>query len=80
MRNFWLEGQIEGRKSMVTGGPTTKEGTMRVDIKVKEKGKSVTALTIVCIPDINLNLNNIQIFNGAGTLLQCMIFDIKEVK
>lgn len=80
MRNFWLEGQIEGRKSMITGGPIKKEGTMWVDIKVKEKGKSVTALTIVCFPDTNLNLNNIQIFNGAGTLLQCMIFDTEEVK
>ena len=48
MRNFYMEADIEGRKTMLTGGPAAKDGGMTVDIRQREEGNSVLAFRIEC--------------------------------
>lgn len=48
MRNFYIEADIEGRKTMLTGGPAAKDGGMTVDIRQREEGNSVLAFRIEC--------------------------------
>lgn len=48
MRNFWLEADIDGRETLVTGGPRSKDGGMNVEISMRDGGCSVTACTIHC--------------------------------
>lgn len=49
MRNFYMEADIDGRKSMLTGGPAAKDGEMTVTIRQRDKGNSVVAFKIYCI-------------------------------
>jgi hypothetical protein len=46
MRNFWIEGKIDGRKAKLTGGPRNKEGGFSVTVYVKSEGESMQALTV----------------------------------
>lgn len=48
MRNFWLETKVDGRKSILTGGPRNKDGGMTTKIYVRDCGESVLAYKIVC--------------------------------
>lgn len=49
MRNFYMEADIDGRSSMLTGGPAAKDGEMTVTIRQRDKGNSVVAFKIYCI-------------------------------
>jgi len=46
MRNFWLEGNIDGRKSPITGGPQSKDGGFRLNVRMRDNGESVVGLRI----------------------------------
>ena len=48
MRNFWMEAQIDGRKTELKGGPIAKTGGMDVTIYQREKGVSKTAVRVAC--------------------------------
>lgn len=48
MRNFWLETKVDGRKSILTGGPRNKDGGMTTKLYVRDCGESVLAYKIVC--------------------------------
>lgn len=49
MRNFYMEADIDGRSSMLTGGPAAKDGEMYVTIRQRDAGNSVVAFIIRCI-------------------------------
>lgn len=48
LRNFWVETQIDGRKTKLTGGPKNKTGGLRTKVYVRDRGQSVLACKIVC--------------------------------
>lgn len=48
MRNFWVEGKIDGRESWLTGGPRNKNGSLHLRIYQRDNGESKLALTIYC--------------------------------
>lgn len=49
MRNFYLTADIDGRKTLLAGGPRAKNGEMHVVIRQRENGFSLRAFTIDCI-------------------------------
>jgi hypothetical protein len=55
VRNFWIEGFIDGRNTDVTGGPKSKEGGMTVNIYQRNCGSIEKALRIECL-ECNGNL------------------------
>lgn len=48
VRNFWVDANIDGRKTMLSGGPTSKEGGMCVVIKQRSNGGIVKAAVVHC--------------------------------
>jgi hypothetical protein len=46
VRNFYVEGHVDGRKTDLTGGPVNREGGMRLFITQRENGSIVPAFTI----------------------------------
>ena len=47
IRNFWIDATIDGRKTKLAGGPQRKDGGFRLEVKVREDGRSVLPLVIV---------------------------------
>lgn len=48
MRNFWVEGRIDGRETVLSGGPRNKDGGLYLKIYQREGGESKLALRISC--------------------------------
>ena len=48
VRNFWVDADIDGRKTELSGGPASKEGGMKITIKQRDEGSIVTAFRIYC--------------------------------
>lgn len=48
MRNFYLTADIDGRKTLLTGGPAAKQGEMTVTIRQRDHGESVVAFRVYC--------------------------------
>jgi hypothetical protein len=46
MRNFWIEGIIDGRQEKLTGGPRAKEGGFDLTIYMRDNGESKRVLDI----------------------------------
>lgn len=49
LRNFYLTADIDGRETLLTGGPRAKNGMMTVEIRQRDDGSSVRAFYIDCI-------------------------------
>lgn len=47
-RNFWIEAEVEGRKTSLAGGPRSKDGGMDILLTVREDGGISDAVRIVC--------------------------------
>lgn len=45
-RNFYIEANIDGRTTQLVGGPASKEGGFDMTVKMRDKGRRVTALKI----------------------------------
>jgi len=58
MRNFWIDGRIDGRKTSLAGGPRRKDGGFYLKVYQKKEGTSVLAVTITgdCCGDNTLIL------------------------
>ena len=54
-RNFWIEAEVEGRKTSLAGGPRSKDGGMDVFLTVREDGGIREAVRIVCRSDGDKN-------------------------
>ena len=48
MRNFWIEANIDGRKTKLMGGPRSKTGGLRLQIRMRDSGQSILACKAVC--------------------------------
>lgn len=48
VRNFWIDADIDGRQTELSGGPRAKDGGMSVIIKQRDAGAITTALRISC--------------------------------
>lgn len=46
VRNFWIEADIDGRKSAFSGGPSRADGGISLKILQRDKGGIVTALAV----------------------------------
>jgi len=48
VRNFWIDANIEGRQTMLSGGPRRKDGGMSVYISQRKDGEIITPIQITC--------------------------------
>lgn len=48
VRNFWLEADVDDRRSLVIGGPRGKDGGITLRIYQRDNGAVRTALRIEC--------------------------------
>lgn len=48
VRNFWVDCDIDGRESTLSGGPRCKTDGMTVAIKQRNNGEVETVLTVSC--------------------------------
>lgn len=48
LRNFWVEADIDGRKTKLKGGPRNKTGGLHLKIRVRDSGTSVLGCKIIC--------------------------------
>ena len=46
MRNFWIEVKIDGRKTLLKGGPKSKTGGFELTLYQCDRGKSVKSLSL----------------------------------
>lgn len=46
MRNWWIEGRIDGRETKMAGGPTRKDGGFSLSIRQRANGESVEAIKV----------------------------------
>ena len=51
MRNFWIESDIDGRESFVSGGPRRNDGRMSTKLYFNSNGCSTKAVSINCNPN-----------------------------
>ena len=49
IRNFYVDGRIDGRNTPVTGGPANKTGGMHLDVFIRKLGTSRLGVRINCI-------------------------------
>lgn len=47
VRNFWLELDVDGRKSRIACGPQSKDGGFILTIKQRDKGGIIKAMYVV---------------------------------
>lgn len=53
VRNFWLEADIDGRKTKLVGGPQPKNGGMYIELFVRHKGEVRPLCSIHCYNEAN---------------------------
>jgi hypothetical protein len=46
MRNFWIEGEVDGRRTSLAGGPRSKDGGFELAVYVRDKGSSEVAVRL----------------------------------
>lgn len=46
-RNFWIEANIDGRKTDLRGGPRSKDGGFDMTIYIRDAGGIVNAITVL---------------------------------
>lgn len=51
LRNFWVEVEIDGRKTKICGGPRSRDGMMTVKVFQRENGTSYESARVVCEQD-----------------------------
>lgn len=71
---FYVEANIEGRKSSVCGGPRAKDGQMTVYLLMRDKGKKKTAYRISCFPTGD-DMLCMQVLDSDGRVIHETITD-----
>lgn len=59
LRNFYVEVEIDGRKTDLAGGPQAKDGGMYITLYQRDNGSKLKAVTINCWADENGKLHTI---------------------
>lgn len=65
VRNFYLEAQIDGRKTDLSGGPRSKDGEMSVYFTQRKDGNIISAFRVECIARRDGSLVT-RIFDNVG--------------
>jgi hypothetical protein len=48
IRNYWIDANIDGRKTRLTGGPRRKDGGFDLRIKIRNDGGISDGMLVVC--------------------------------
>lgn len=48
VRNFWVNAEIDGQKTELSGGPRSKDGGMYIELMMRNDGGIVNVLRITC--------------------------------
>ena len=51
LRNFWADVKIDGRESVLSGGPRSADGGLYITLYQRENGSKMEALSINCWAD-----------------------------
>lgn len=46
VRNFWIEGEVDGRKTPIAFGPQEKDGGFRLTVYMRDEGRMENVLEI----------------------------------
>jgi hypothetical protein len=65
VRNFWIEADIDGRKSPFAAGPVSKDGGFSLRISMRDKGRIVEPLNLYGIATEDGGLE-LRIVTGDG--------------
>lgn len=64
VRNFWIDAEIDGRKTELCGGPRAKDGGMEITVYQRNKGQIEKGVRI-CSNKIGNDLVTVVFCNGA---------------
>lgn len=53
VRNFWVDADIDGRQTMLSGGPRAENGGMDVTVYQRDDGGIRTVVRIICRRQFN---------------------------
>lgn len=59
LRNFWTEVKIDGRESVLSGGPRSKDGGLYITIYQRMNGSKEEVVTINCWADSKGKLHTV---------------------
>ena len=48
VRNFWVAGDVDGRRSPISGGPRARDGGLSLTLYQRKEGQVARALTVNC--------------------------------
>ena len=69
LRNFWIDCDIDGRKTSLSGGPRARNGGMEIDIRQRDSNESVKALSIRCGQDYSTGDLYTEVYDAEGILI-----------
>ena len=69
VRNFWVDVTVDGRETVLSGGPRAKDGGMVTRFYIRNAGESYHALTVQCD----------MIDNGDGDVLTIKVAPSDQV-
>lgn len=75
VRNFYVSGDVDGRRTELTGGPVNKEGGMYLRITQRDDGSIRTAFTIRSWVRRNDGKLMTTVTNGEGAIVGELVTD-----
>ena len=67
VRNFWVDADIDGRATMLSGGPRAKDGGMTIRIRQRDNGGIFTAMKVMCYEENGYLFTSV--YGAQGELL-----------
>jgi len=68
VRNFYIKGNIDGRKTSLSGGSSRKDGGMRLHLTQRNEGRIETCATVECFAEGDALKTVIYDKNGNAVL------------
>lgn len=68
VRNFWVEADVDGRETTLSGGPRSKDGGMYITLKQRSEGGIAVAFKIKCYVTQDGNLVS-AVFDDEGQFI-----------
>lgn len=69
IRNFWIDADIDGRQTMLSGGPRSKNGGMDITIYQRDEGSIETAVRIRCREIGGRLVTEVTVKNEQGDMI-----------
>lgn len=67
VRNFWIDVDIDGRKTLLSGGPRAKDGEMSASLYIRKDGEVYRCCTIEC--EHNNGKNILTIYDSERNIV-----------